>query len=114
MIGKGVRKLVPFLACLMLVLTTWAGMAHATEAGGVEMSRTEMTAHAPGDGDEVPADADKGYPHHHASCHEHHVNTPTVRTTVSPTVAAATLPPTVRSRALSGRDTEADIRPPQA
>ena len=40
-----------------------------------------MAAHAPGDGDEVPADADKGYPHHHASCHEHHVNTPIVENT---------------------------------
>ncbi|KQT33728.1 hypothetical protein ASG29_06900 [Sphingomonas sp. Leaf412] len=113
MIIKGMRKLVPFLACLMLVLTTWAGMAHATEAGGVEMSRTEMAAHAPGDGDEVPADADKGYPHHHASCHEHHVNTPNVETTAAPILAASTLPPADSSRALSGHDTEADLRPPQ-
>ncbi len=108
------RKLVPFLACLMLVLTTWAGMAHAAEAGGIEMSRTEMAAHAPGDGDEVPADADKGYPHHHASCHEHHVNTPIVETTATPILAASTLPPADLSRALSGHDTEAALRPPQA
>jgi len=108
------RKLLPFLACLMLVFTTWAGIAHALEPGGVEMSRTEMVAHAPGDGDEVPADADKGYPHHHASCHEHNVNTPVVRTTISPTIAASTMPSTSRSRALSGHDTEAALRPPQA
>ena len=113
MIGKGVRKLVPFLACLMLVLTTWAGMAHAAEARGVEMSRTEMAAHAPGDGDEVPADADKGYPHHHASCHEHHVNTPTVRAAALPVSVASAIPQPVRSRALSGHDTEAALRPPQ-
>ena len=108
------RKLLPFLACLMLVLTIWAGMAHTAEAGGVETGSAEMVAHMPGDGDEVPADADKGYPHHHANCHEHHVNTPIVRTTISPTVAAATLPPVVHSRALSGYDTEAALRPPQA
>jgi hypothetical protein len=108
------RKLVPFLACLMLVLTTWAGMAHAAEAGGVEMSGTEMAAHSPGDGDEVPADTDKGYPHHHASCHEHHVNTPNVRTTISPMVAASTSPSKSRSRALSGHDGEAALRPPRA
>ncbi|WP_294216261.1 hypothetical protein [uncultured Sphingomonas sp.] len=108
------RKLVPFLACLMLVLTTWAGMAHAAEAGGVETSRLEMAAHAPGDGDEVPADSDKGYPHHHASCHEHHVNTPTVRAASIPVAVTSTMPSPVHSRALSGRDIEADLRPPQA
>jgi len=108
------RKLVPFLACLMLVLTTWAGMAHAAETGGVEMSMIELAAHAPGDGDEVPADADKGYPHHHASCHEHHVNTPIVRTTIDATVAASTVRPAVLSRALSEHDGEAALRPPQA
>jgi len=93
-----VRKLLPLLACLMLVLTTWAGMAHAAEAGDVEMSRTDA-APAPGDGDEVPADADKGCPHHHASCHEHPVNKPVVRTKISPTDAASTIPPAVPSRA---------------
>jgi hypothetical protein len=114
MIGKGMRKLLPFLACLMLVLTTWAGMAHAAEAGGVEMNRAEMAAHAPGDGDEVPADTDKGYPHHHASCHEHHANTPIVETTATPILAASTLPPADLSRALSGHVTDAALRPPQA
>ncbi|KQR81371.1 hypothetical protein [Sphingomonas sp. Leaf343] len=108
------RKLLPLLACMMLVLTTWAGMAHAAEAGGVEMSTTEMSAHAPGDGDEVPADADKGYPHHHASCHEHQVNTPTVGAAIDATIGAPTMPPAVFSRALTGHDSEAALRPPQA
>ncbi len=108
------RKLVPFLACLMLVLTTWAGMAHAAEVGGVETSRAEMLAHTPGDGDEVPADADKGYPHHHANCHEHHANTPTVRAAVSAIDVAATMPPRSRIHVLRGRTTEADLRPPEA
>ncbi|QQV77360.1 hypothetical protein H5J25_00515 [Sphingomonas aliaeris] len=102
------------LACLLLVLTTWAGMAHAAEAGGVEISTAEMNAHAPGDGDEVAADADNGFPHHHASCHEHHANTPIEETTTTPILAASTLPPADLSRALSGHDTEADLRPPHA
>ncbi len=108
------RKLLPFLACLMLVLTMWAGMTHAAEASGVETGRTEMAAHAPGDGDEVPADADRGYPHHHASCHEHNVDTPIVRTTIGPTVAASSIPLASRSRALTGHDPETALRPPQA
>ena len=114
MVRGHMRKLVPFLACLMLVLTTWAGMVHAAEAGGLEMSRTEMAVHAPGDGDEVPFDSDTGYPHHHASCHEHHVNTPIVETTAASILTASTLSPADLSRALSGHDTEAALRPPQA
>ena len=114
MLGKRMRKLVPFLACLMLVLTTWAGMAHAAEAGSVGTSRIEMAVHAPGDGDEVPADGDKGYPHHHASCHEHNVNTPIVRAATIPVSVASAVPLSVPSRTLSGHDTEADLRPPQA
>lgn len=108
------RKLVPLLACLMLVLVVWAGTAHATEAGGVETSVTQMAAHTPGDGDEVAADADKGYPHHHASCHEHHVDTPAVWTTATPLALASVAPPPIRSRVLSGHDADAHLRPPQA
>ena len=107
------RKLLPFLACLMLVLMTWAGMAHAAEARGVETSRIEMVTHASGDGDEVPADADKGYPHHHASCHEHHVNTPAVRAAATPASIVSAVPLPARSPALSGHDTKAALRPPQ-
>ncbi|EQB29699.1 hypothetical protein [Sphingobium ummariense] len=70
------RNLLPSLACLMLVLTGWASMAHAAEAAGGSIAGLEFTLHAPGDGDEVPADSDSGIPHHHANCHGHDVGTP--------------------------------------
>lgn len=71
------RKLLPFLACLMLVLTGWAGMAQATESVGcIETSQVNTIMHMARDCDEVPADADKGYPHHHTVCHGHHVAAP--------------------------------------
>lgn len=71
------RKLLPFLACLMLVLTGWNGVAHATESVTCEeLTQAEAATHIAGDGDEVPADADKGYPHHHAACHDHQVAAP--------------------------------------
>lgn len=70
------RKLLPLLACLMLVLTGFAGMAHAAEAAGGSMLGIELAVHAPGDGDEVPADSDNGLPHHHNACHGHDVGTP--------------------------------------
>jgi hypothetical protein len=69
------RKLLPLFACLMLVLTGFAGMAHATETAGGSMFGVELMVHAPGDGDEVPADGDNGLPHHHNACHGHDVGT---------------------------------------
>ena len=46
------RKLLPFLACLMLVLTGWAGMAQATESVGcIETSQVNTIMHMAGDCD---------------------------------------------------------------
>ncbi|WIW90432.1 hypothetical protein K3M67_20655 (plasmid) [Sphingobium sp. V4] len=70
------RKLLPLLACLMLVLTGLAGITHAAEAAGGSVLGIGLTIHAPGDGDEVPADGDNGLPHHHNACHGHDVGTP--------------------------------------
>ncbi len=70
------RKLLSLLACLMLVLTGFAGMTHAAEAAGGSVLGLELVVHAPGDGDEVPADSDNGLPHHHNACHGHDVGTP--------------------------------------
>lgn len=107
------RKLVPFLACLMLVVATWTGMAHAAEARGIEAGEVDIAAHIAGDGDEVPADADKGYPHHHATCHEHHVNTSVLRTAAIPILASPPLPTMANSRAIGAYEPEAALRPPQ-
>ena len=71
------RKLLPFLACLMLVLTGWTGIAHAAEGVAcIEALQANAAMEMAGDCDEVPADADKSYPHHHAACHGHQVATP--------------------------------------
>jgi len=113
MIERGMRKLVPLLACLMLVMTFWTGMAHAVEVRGIETSHADLAVHGPGDGDEVPADADKGYPHHHASCHEHHVNTPVLRTASTPMPADDAEPAMASSRALGAHEPEAALRPPR-
>jgi len=109
------RTLLPFLACLMLVLTGWSGIAHAKEiAGSVEASSSEMFAHVDGDGDQVPADADKGYPHHHASCHGHDVGTPfSGRMTAPVRIADNTFGVRVFP-AIVSHDGEQALRPPQA
>ena len=109
------RKLLPLLACLMLVLTSWSGVAHATEiAGSGEASSSEMYAHVDGDGDQVPADADRSYPHHHASCHGHDVGTPfSGRMTVPTKMAENTFDVRVFP-AIASHDGEQALRPPQA
>ncbi|WP_285017229.1 hypothetical protein [Novosphingobium sp. fls2-241-R2A-195] len=69
------RTLLPFLACLMLILISWSGMAHAVEAASGSDAGYDFSYHAPGDGDEAPADADSGLPHHHGACHNHDLGT---------------------------------------
>ena len=72
------QKLLPFLVCLTVVLTAWTGMAHAAESVRcLEDVQVDAAMPMAGDCDEVPADADNGYPHHHAACHGHHVAAPT-------------------------------------
>lgn len=69
------RTLLPLLACLMLALAGFSGMAHAAEVAGGSLSGVELVVHTPGDGDEVPADGDNGMPHHHSPCHGHDAGT---------------------------------------
>jgi hypothetical protein len=59
---------------IMLVLGLTVSGAHAAEFTVCldGPAPTEM-GHANGDSDEVPADAGKGFPHHHASCSGHHL-----------------------------------------
>ena len=108
------RRLLPFLACLMLVLTTWVGVAHAAEVGGcIETSQYAAGSHVDGDDDQVAADADKGYPHHHGSCHAHHMSAPdgdTLPGMIGP--AGATLA-SADGVTLLGRDADTALRPPK-
>ncbi|RMB26801.1 hypothetical protein C8J47_3416 [Sphingomonas sp. PP-F2F-G114-C0414] len=109
------RRLLPFLACLMLVLTTWVGVAHAAEVGGcIETSQYAAGSHVDGDGDQVAADADKGYPHHHGSCHAHHMSAPDADTLCGATVLAGAMLASVDGATLEGRDADTALRPPQA
>lgn len=109
------RKLLPFFLCLMLVLTGWTGVAHATENGAcLDAPQAQTAMHAAGDCDEVPADADKGYRHHHAACHGHCVTAPAESPiTVSMTGAWVEFESEPTSLGLAHQDDPA-LRPPQA
>src|SRR3546814_5560392 len=56
--GKGgfVRAFLPLLTCLMLVLTSFSGMAHAADLAGGSIAGVEFTIHTDGDIDQVPSD----------------------------------------------------------
>lgn len=67
---------------LIAVLFLFAGLAngavaHAVElAGHREVAATSQAQHFEGDADQVPADSDKDYPHHHGVCHGHELAAP--------------------------------------
>ncbi|GLR47643.1 hypothetical protein [Sphingomonas astaxanthinifaciens] len=66
------RRILPFLSALMLVLVLWTGSAaQAAEAIGCAEVAASAEGHFDGDGDQVPADGDKATPHHHGACHGH-------------------------------------------
>jgi hypothetical protein len=104
--------MLPLLACLMLVLTAWTGMAHAAELRGMETS--DMAVHVAGDGDEVPADADKAYPHHHANCHEHHLNIAAIGDVALVAAHPRNALPAANGKRLTGRLPDPALRPPRA
>ena len=68
------RRLLSLVSILMLAVMLWTGTtAHAAEAMGCVEVSAEAFGHFDGDSDQVPADPDKGVPHHHGGCHGHHV-----------------------------------------
>ena len=71
-------RLLSLLIGLALLVSMGLDLAaHANEQlciPGVEA--TAEAGHIDGDADQVPADSEKGYSHHHGGCHDHHVALP--------------------------------------
>ncbi|WP_267349836.1 hypothetical protein [Sphingomonas sp. GM_Shp_2] len=108
------RGLLPFIACLMLVLTGWGSMAHAAEMSGGSVAGIEFSVHAPGDGDEVPADGDSALPHHHGTCHGHDVGTPAAMNGEAAGFADMGVRPYLVTNVLAGVQGRVLPRPPRA
>ncbi len=111
-----VSRLLRFLMGLALLASMGLGVAaHANEQmciPGVEA--TAVAGHVDGDADQVPADSEKGYPHHHGGCHGHHVAAPLDR-------VAHAAPPASTSDHMAGDSaelamvkTDSALRPPIA
>ena len=110
------KRALTLLLAAILTLTMGVGtVAHAMEPviSFDNVAAAEM-GHTPGDADQVPADSDKGYPHHHAECHGHQIGEPE-RACASPIVFRSTLriPPAEFAR-LAPTPISPENRPPIA
>lgn len=108
------RKLLPFLACLMLLLTGLSGAAHAAEAAGGSLGGIAFAVHADGDGDEVPADGDSAVPHHHSPCHGHDTGQPAAAQAAIAVALDGHCASPRRVAVLDGAPVSVTLRPPQA
>ncbi len=106
-----------FLMYLAVALSLGLGsVAHAAEGVTcIEVSAADAaTSHVDGDGDQVPADAEKGYPHHHGGCHGHHIGVPIKLTSVDQTSIAPVLPRPFDHSRLARAPSDPGLRPPIA
>lgn len=110
------HRLTALLVCLMLVLSLGMGsVAHATEgATCIETSVETSLEHNDGDGDQVPGDADKAFPHHHGECHGHHIGIPIAANPALPLTNSGIALLTGSGGFRSLAPSEAALRPPQA
>ncbi|WP_445192618.1 hypothetical protein ACT009_01385 [Sphingomonas sp. Tas61C01] len=107
------RALITLLVCMMLVVTAWGSVAQAAAPTCAETTN-QMAVHAAGDCDEVPADADRNYPHCHTGCHGHHVAAPVPAGSLGQASATSFAYAPAAHRSLDGHRIELTLRPPQA
>lgn len=72
------RAFLTFIVAVLMIGSLANGSAvHALELSSAgEVTDTTLWLHSAGDHDEVPADADRNYPHHHNQCQGHDVAAP--------------------------------------
>lgn len=110
------RRLLALVLCLLLASTLGLGsVAHANEpVTCVETSAASSIDHSDGDGDQVPADSEKGYPHHHGGCHGHHVGVPITTNPVQYSADCRVSPFAWDHDRTAGAIADPALRPPQA
>lgn len=111
-------RLFAIFACLAIIFSLAGGaVAHAMEPIGcadTSLTAGATAAHVDGDADQVPADAEKNYPHHHGGCHGHHVGVPIASDPMQPSVASRSLPFAWDHDRTAGAIADPALRPPQA
>jgi hypothetical protein len=110
------HRLTILFACLAIFLTLGVGsVAHAMEPIiCIDTNAGADIGHVDGDGDQIPADEGKGYPHHHGGCHGHHVATPMAKIDANDGRARKVIVQRSPVVALAATAVDAALRPPQA
>jgi hypothetical protein len=72
------RQLPALLLLVLVALSMVLGSAASAMEPGDCLDKVEAarSGHANGDGDQVPADFEKAYPHHHGASHDHQIGEP--------------------------------------
>ena len=101
---------------LMFALSLGLGsVAHATEIGAcVDRAEASSIEHTDGDADQVQGDADRDYPHHHGSCHGHHVGIPFTADAGTPVDRLGMALLTWNPDPMVPVPSDTELRPPQA
>ena len=109
------RVIALFLAFLLSVSVGLGATAHAMEPiASIDASEASFLGHSAGDSDEVPADADKGYPHHHGACHDHGVGVPASAQKIATSDPVSQAQPRQLSPILTSAVADTLRRPPRA
>ncbi|RIA44263.1 hypothetical protein DFR49_2504 [Hephaestia caeni] len=110
------RRLLALLLCLGLAISIGTGsLAHAAEPiGCLDATEASLLGHISGDSDQVPADSEKGYPHHHSGCQGHFVGVPVTNDSPLPGQTLVAVIFSSRSAALHAVSSESLRRPPRA
>jgi hypothetical protein len=110
------HRLTILFACLAVFLTLALGsVTHAMEPiVCIDADSGSVIGHVDGDGDEVPADSEKAYPHHHAGCHGHHAAAPMAKAEPLGQEPTSSMMRPAHSHVLTAAAVDAALRPPQA
>jgi hypothetical protein len=110
------RRLSAFFLFLMLAMSLGLGSAaHASESViCVATTAAASLDHSISDSDQVPADSGKGYPHHHAGCHGHHIAAPVTADTVATMDVMRVQPFAWDQNRMARAPSDPALRPPQA
>lgn len=75
LVSPFMRRLIFMIAGIFASVTIFgAATAHPIDlVACMDTSTAISIGHNSSDADQVPGDAEKGYPHHHAGCHDHQV-----------------------------------------
>ena len=106
------RRLLPLISALLVVLTFWASTsARASEAS---VPQVAATAHFDGDHDQVPADEHGPAPHHHNMCAADQIGMPASTSPATAEIETLSAARPTRAPPLSSAELGASLRPPIA